>query len=597
MTYIAVQEGEEETITYTYIGDGYISVANPNSELLFVDSSEAGKIKLRAGLQGDTTITIMGTGGSNYTDASATVLVSSGARRASNPVVTNYSNEYDGISHTVSVAPTDDGTIVYREEGQTEWNITPPERTDPGTTTFYVKVQGNGDKILDSFEETATITILPRNLVITAKDQSISFGKSIVKDNSQIIIGGSGLASGQSLSGNVTLTPSTDQVTTNGTITPSGAVIKKGSIDVTDCYDIQYVAGHLTIVDDEGPDVLTTSTVYNASDNADITIYAKDAGTGIDRITVNGTAITIEKDDEARSAAGPYEIKAKGTYTIVAYDNAGNSTTTALNAYQISYNVNSSSETSGSTRRQIKIKDVDISLKANGFSKVGHTFTGWNTKGNGNGGTTSGGTAYAAGATYKGNGDVTMYAQWKVNKYKVTFYNENNISGEYVYASGEYEYGKLINVPADPIRYGKEIKVGNDITGYIIYTFDGWIGEKVNASAVHDVVNINSTNRDSITMIDSDVVYRASYLSESYDTIDATLYIDGKATVEGKSIGLKNDEGMAIVGSQPSTTNSAYPTIKGATSVENNKGVVLWYSGDVVGPMAPEAEVRTRRTR
>ena len=600
-TAVSIPEGETVSITYTYIGDGTISVANTNPECAIINlDTSTNTITLNAGTAGDATITILGTGGMNYTDASATITVAARTRRAATPVVTSYNAEYDGAAHTVAAAfaegHTGEGTIVYSENGTSGWTTTPTSRTEPGTTTVYVKVQGD-DSHDDSFVETGTITVSKRNLVITAKDQSISFGNSIVKDNSQIIIGGSGLASGQSLSGNVTLTPSTDQVTTNGTITPSGAVIKKGSIDVTDCYDIQYVAGHLTIVDDEGPDVLTTSTVYNASDNADITIYAKDAGTGIDRITVNGTAITIEKNDEERSATGPYEIKAKGTYTIVAYDNAGNSTTTTLNAYQISYNVNSSSETSGSTRRQIKIKDVDISLKANGFSKVGHTFTGWNTKGNGNGGTTSGGTAYAAGATYKGNGDVTMYAQWKVNKYKVTFYNENNISGEYVYASGEYEYGKLINVPADPIRYGKEIKVGNDITGYIIYTFDGWIGEKVNASAVHDVVNINSTNRDSITMIDSDVVYRASYLSESYDTIDATLYIDGKATVEGKSIGLKNDEGMAIVGSQPSTTNSAYPTIKGATSIENNKGVVLWYSGDVVGPMAPEAEVRTRRTR
>ena len=60
-------------------------------------------------------------------------------------------------------------------------------------------------------------------------------------------------------------------------------------------------------------------------------------------------------------------------------------------------------------------------LALNGFERVGYAFAGWNTKANGKG------TAYANGAAVlnlsKTNGaTVTLYAQWKAIKYKISFY-------------------------------------------------------------------------------------------------------------------------------------------------------------------------------
>ena len=48
-------------------------------------------------------------------------------------------------------------------------------------------------------------------------------------------------------------------------------------------------------------------------------------------------------------------------------------------------------------------------LTTNAFTKSGYTFSGWNTQANGSG------TAYADGANYAFNADITLYAQWTIN--------------------------------------------------------------------------------------------------------------------------------------------------------------------------------------
>jgi uncharacterized repeat protein (TIGR02543 family) len=58
---------------------------------------------------------------------------------------------------------------------------------------------------------------------------------------------------------------------------------------------------------------------------------------------------------------------------------------------------------------------VSHALTANSFSYIGYTFSGWNTLANG------GGTAYADGAVYGFGASVTLYAQWTINVYAVTF--------------------------------------------------------------------------------------------------------------------------------------------------------------------------------
>ena len=77
--------------------------------------------------------------------------------------------------------------------------------------------------------------------------------------------------------------------------------------------------------------------------------------------------------------------------------------------YTVTYDGNGS--TAGSTASSSHTYDTAKALTANGFTKTGYTFKGWNTKADGSG------TSYADKASVKNlsstNGaTVTLYAQW-----------------------------------------------------------------------------------------------------------------------------------------------------------------------------------------
>ena len=77
----------------------------------------------------------------------------------------------------------------------------------------------------------------------------------------------------------------------------------------------------------------------------------------------------------------------------------------------------------GSGSMAAETANAPTTLTSNGFTRVGYTFTGWNTAANGSG------TAYANDASYDFSANTTLYAQWKANpSYTVTF-NANGGTG------------------------------------------------------------------------------------------------------------------------------------------------------------------------
>ena len=78
-----------------------------------------------------------------------------------------------------------------------------------------------------------------------------------------------------------------------------------------------------------------------------------------------------------------------------------------IKAYTISYNANGGSNAPGD---QSKIENKSISLSSSKPTRDGYTFVNWNTKKDGSG------TTYKAGASYNSNADLTLYAQWRINK-------------------------------------------------------------------------------------------------------------------------------------------------------------------------------------
>ena len=73
------------------------------------------------------------------------------------PTITDYSGDYDGNAHSISVSGGSGGTIHYSLDN-INWSTTKPTRTDAGTTTVYVKVVGDENHI-DSETEEHNITI------------------------------------------------------------------------------------------------------------------------------------------------------------------------------------------------------------------------------------------------------------------------------------------------------------------------------------------------------------------------------------------------------------------------------------------------------
>ena len=85
------------------------------------------------------------------------------------------------------------------------------------------------------------------------------------------------------------------------------------------------------------------------------------------------------------------------------------------NNYTIVFNAN---EGTGTMANQSMIYGQATNLSANTFTRSGYAFIGWNTMANGSG------TSYVDKANV-GNlatqGQITLYAQWNANRYRVTF--------------------------------------------------------------------------------------------------------------------------------------------------------------------------------
>ena len=160
------------------------------------------------------------------------------------------------------------------------------------------------------------------------------------------------------------------------------------------------------------------------------------------------------------------------------------------NTYKMIYQPNGGAET---TQEESFTYGGKFTVKpADTFSRAGHTFNGWNTAANGSG------TAYTAGGsgTWGIADNVTLYAQWKANTYKVTV---NPDGGTYHGTTNRTEHvlvsGNSVSV-TDPVRTG--------------YTFTGWeIG--AGDATVSDI-----TDGKKVTVRSNDVTMTATWTQNDY---------------------------------------------------------------------------------
>ena len=141
-----------------------------------------------------------------------------------------------------------------------------------------------------------------------------------------------------------------------------------------------------------------------------------------------GVALTLSSTKPTRTGYtfSKWNTKADGTGTNynsgAKYTGNANLTLYAVwtpITYTVTYNANGGS---GAPGNQTKTYGVALTLSSTKPTRIGYTFSKWNTKADGTG------TNYNSGAKYTGNANLTLYAVWTPITYTVT-YNANRGSG------------------------------------------------------------------------------------------------------------------------------------------------------------------------
>ena len=217
--------------------------------------------------------------------------------------------------------------------------------------------------------------------------------------------------------------------------------------------------------------------------------------------TGSGTApgaISVTFDDEYTNLPGSDPVKTgytfTGWYTAASGGSKITNTTRVSNAndhtlyaqwaaktYEVVFDPNGGT---GSMDNQIHSYDQSLSLSPNVFTKTGHSFNGWNTISDGSG------TAYADTSSVKNlatEGSITLYAQWKVKQYTISF---NSNSGSAV-SSVTHNYGTSVSAPAAPTRTGYTF--GAWQRDGVDYTFSTMPAENITLTARWNPVNYSIT--------------------------------------------------------------------------------------------------------
>ena len=161
------------------------------------------------------------------------------------------------------------------------------------------------------------------------------------------------------------------------------------------------------------------------------------------------------------------------------------------NSYTVTFNANGGE---GRMESQIFTYGTAQNLTSNGFTRTGYTFAGWSTTANGNVVYTDG--QRVSNLTSKQGGTVTLYAQWTVNTYSITYdLDGGNASGN----------PTSYTVESSAITLNAPTRTG--------YTFAGWTGTELSEASTTVTIATGSTG---------DRNYTATWTANTYTvTFDA----------------------------------------------------------------------------
>ena len=183
-------------------------------------------------------------------------------------------------------------------------------------------------------------------------------------------------------------------------------------------------------------------------------LYATASGGTLKSITVNGTSgksVKVYAQNSAYSAnasgnplatisltGSDVTYNFNSNYTFICIDGGASGTSiTSLSiewtkdstptTYTVTYDANEGTGTMTDSNSPYA-SGATVTVLANSFTRSGYTFSGWNTRADGEG------TAYAAGATFSISSNTTLYAQWTSNAVATTTtINHSGITNTDVY--------------------------------------------------------------------------------------------------------------------------------------------------------------------
>ena len=185
-------------------------------------------------------------------------------------------------------------------------------------------------------------------------------------------------------------------------------------------------------------------------------IFDANGGTGTmsDQVANVPTALTLNSFTRAGYSFSGWNTNAGGTGTAYAdgaiYDFSADITLyalwSALPMHTVTFNSNG-----GTGTMSAQTTNVPTALTTNAFTRLGYSFSGWNTAANGSG------TAYADGASYAFSADATLYAQWSALPMRTVIFDNNGGTGTMV--------NQVANVPT-ALTLNSFTRLG--------YSFSGW---------------------------------------------------------------------------------------------------------------------------
>ena len=299
------------------------------------------------------------------------------------------------------------------------------------------------------------------------------------------------------------------------------------------------------------------------------------------------------------------------------FDNITKDTTVTLayrpNRYTVTFSGNADGVT-GSTSNMSMEYGKESSLTANGYSRDGYSFAGWNSASNGSG------AGYAdrqkvSNLTDRDGDTVTLYAKWKANRYTVTFIdgkagktigtqeveyggnatfpsvpshtgytpgewsgNGKNITGDTLITMSYAPIGYTVafdkncdtasgKTPSQSMRYDQKSNLTANGFSRDVYTFSGW-NTKQNASGQQysdrqSVMNLTDKNGSTVTLY-------AQWVENGHVSILYKTETDDNAKGNGNSVSNAMDD-----------LNPATGTAKGSTAAAGKAyDFVGWYDAE-----------------